>query len=234
MPEFVTRPRTATAWRYEEGLPEELPRTAHSWNGADGRVYLNTVGNGPVPVNRGDWIILESDGEHAYPCTNEEFEARYVVADEAPSPTKWTQAMDGSGATVDLFEVMRRAPRDRGEPPDAGFWADIARKVWGVKAPFDWGTITWQHGPIQEVGRNGILFEELLEFVLIPRLEGFNRDRIPNPDPGVDAPDTIPNPFRNRETSLAITHLEEALNWLKRRTEKRRRQGVEGTFQPHS
>ena len=74
---------------------------------------------------------------------------------------------------------------------------------------------------------------------MIPRLQGFNRDRIPNPDfdttigdcPG--NPPEIPNPFRNRETSLAITHLEEGLNWLKRRAELRRRQNVEGTFQPH-
>lgn len=147
--------------------------------------------------------------------------------------TKWTQAMDGSPAEVLLAPAAAAYDRD----------------AWPDNLPSDaYGRIVWQHGPIQEVGRNGILLEELLENVLIPRLQGFNRDKIPCPECQgggyqVD-PDggrvtcscgngVIVNPFRNRETSLAITHLEEGLNWLKRRTELRRRQNVEGTFQPH-
>lgn len=103
------------------------------------------------------------------------------------------------------------------------------------QAPFEitgWGFVKWQTGPIQEVGRNGILLEELIEFVIIPRLVGFNRPTIPDPGPKTPGA-AIPNPFRNRETSLAITHFEEGLNWLKRRTELRQRQGVEGTFKAH-
>lgn len=148
--------------------------------------------------------------------------------------TKWTQAMDGSPAKTELAYTILNSPRTDG-------WEDSIP----LDPNADWGFIEWQHGPIQEVGRNGILFEELLEFVVIPRLQGFNRDRIPCPEPHSSAPvdqagcacngtGEIPNPFRNRETSLAITHLEEALNWLKRRTELRRRQNVEGTFQPHT
>lgn len=151
--------------------------------------------------------------------------------------TKWTQAMDGSAAEVDLFQVVADNPKIDGE---------AGRNYWEMlSGAADWGRITWQAGPLQEVGRNGILLEELLEFVVIPRLQGFNRDRIPCPEHQNRAFDvgeqcetcfdtgTINNPFRNRETSLAITHLEEGLNWLKRRTELRRRQNVEGTFQPH-
>lgn len=152
--------------------------------------------------------------------------------------TKWTQAMDGSPAEVDLFEVVANNPKVDGE---------AGRAYWELmQGAADWGRIKWQAGPIQEVGRNGILLEELLEFVVLPRLQGFNRDTIPCPEPYHNMePSTaagceclgrkvIPNPFRNRETSLAITHLEEGLNWLKRRTELRRRQGVEGTFAPHT
>ena len=150
---------------------------------------------------------------------------------------KWTQAMDGSAAEVELSTTAIDGGLHAGE-----FHVDGSRDYGSFP---DWGRIVWQHGPIQEVGRNGILLEELLEYVLIPRLQGFNRDRIPCPEHQNRAFDvgelcetcfdtgTVNNPFRNRETSLAITHLEEALNWLKRRTELRRRQGVEGTFQPH-
>lgn len=164
------------------------------------------------------------------------------------SGMKWTQAMDGSPSEVTLGCLLTVERLDRGYamPGDDGNLVD-----WP-----DWGTIRWQHGPIQEVGRNGILLEELLEFVVIPRLEGFNRPRIAyavGADPNdVARLTSVPlegegpwvlepgfhvawkdNPFRNRETSLAITHLEEALHWLKRRTELRQRQGVEGTFRAH-
>lgn len=143
--------------------------------------------------------------------------------------TQWTQAMDGSPAEVELSTAAIDGGLHAGE-----FHADSSRDYGSFP---DWGRIVWQHGPIQEVGRNGILLEELLDYVVIPRLQGFNRDRIPDPAghvlDGETEVMTIPNPFRNRESSLAITHLEEALNWLKRRAELRRRQDVEGTFQPH-
>ena len=152
--------------------------------------------------------------------------------------TKWMQSMDGSPAEIDLSAAAIRGGLHAGSFPvdSSGDYGSFP----------EWGNIVWQHGPIQEVGRNGILLEELLEYVVIPRLQGFNRDRIPNPafvawmaDPKSDVlngegpESTIPNPFRNRESSLAVTHLEEALNWLKRRAELRRKQGVEGTFIPH-
>lgn len=145
------------------------------------------------------------------------------------SEAGWKQAMDGSPAEVDLFDAVANNPKIDGEAGRA-YWELLSGRA-------EWGHVAWQHGPIQEVGRNGILLEELLEHVVIPRLQGFNRDRIPDPNGRPQGPDgdvpTIPNPFRNRETSLAITHLEEALHWLKHRTALRRKQGVEGTFQPH-
>lgn len=100
----------------------------------------------------------------------------------------------------------------------------------------EWGEIRWQHGPIQVHGRNGVLLEEILEDYIIPRLQGFNRDRIEAPagTPLTEAPDGyIANPFRCHENSLAITHLKSALLWLNRRTELRQQQGVEGTYGSH-
>ena len=74
--------------------------------------------------------------------------------------------------------------------------------------------ITFQDGPIKEVGVNGCQTEDVID-VLIARLKGFN----------------VP-PHNNRETSLAITALEEAQNWLWRRTRERELRNVEGTSQP--
>jgi hypothetical protein len=38
--------------------------------------------------------------------------------------------------------------------------------------------------------------------------------------------------FASRENALAITHVEEALHWLRHRTEEREARGVEGTHEP--
>lgn len=75
--------------------------------------------------------------------------------------------------------------------------------------------ITFQHGPIQEVGVNGAHIEDVID-LLIERLRGFNE-----------------GPFRCRENSLAITALEEAQLWLLKRTMNRVEQGVEGYNLPH-
>jgi hypothetical protein len=76
--------------------------------------------------------------------------------------------------------------------------------------------ITFQEGPINEVGVNGAHIEDVID-LLIDRLRGFNEG------------DT-----RCRENSLAITHLEEANLWLLKRTMNRVEQGVEGYKVPHS
>ncbi len=75
--------------------------------------------------------------------------------------------------------------------------------------------IKFQEGPIQEAGVNGGHIDLLID-LLIDRLRGFNE-----------------GPFRCRENSLAITHLEEANLWLLKRTLNRVEQGVEGYDKPH-
>lgn len=74
--------------------------------------------------------------------------------------------------------------------------------------------ITFQDGPIKEVGVNGCQTEDVID-VLIARLKGLN----------------VP-PYNTRETSLAITALEDAQNWLWRRTREREERNVEGTSKP--
>lgn len=71
--------------------------------------------------------------------------------------------------------------------------------------------IHFQEGPIKEMGVNGCCNEDLLNMV-IKRLECFQKTE-----------------FSCRENALAITKLEEALMWLRKRTQERELRGVEGT-----
>jgi hypothetical protein len=71
--------------------------------------------------------------------------------------------------------------------------------------------IHFQEGPIKECGVNGVCNEDLIAMV-ITRLEHFQNSE-----------------FKCRENALAITKLEEALLWLRKRTMGREARGVEGT-----
>ena len=74
-------------------------------------------------------------------------------------------------------------------------------------------TVLFQNGPIKEVGVNGITQEALLA-ILIDRLRSFQA-----------------GPFSCRENAIALTHFEEGLMWLQRRTVARIKRGVEGTHE---
>lgn len=73
--------------------------------------------------------------------------------------------------------------------------------------------LSFQNGPIKEVGVNGVTHEALLAIV-IDRLRSFQS-----------------GPFSGRENAIALTHLEEGLMWLQRRTRARIVRGVEGTHE---
>lgn len=73
--------------------------------------------------------------------------------------------------------------------------------------------IHFQEGPIKECGVNGVCNEDLLVMV-IRRLEGFQNSE-----------------FKCRENACAITKIEEALMWLRKRTTGRENRGVEGTHE---
>ena len=71
--------------------------------------------------------------------------------------------------------------------------------------------ITFQEGPIKEFGVNGVCNEDVIAMV-IARLCGFQQSE-----------------FACRENDIAITKLEEALLWLRKRTIGRESRGIEGT-----
>jgi len=72
-------------------------------------------------------------------------------------------------------------------------------------------SVSFQNGPIKESGVNGCHQEDLLAIV-IDRLQGFQSGE-----------------FACRENALALTKCEEALMWLRKRTNDRIARGVEGT-----
>lgn len=71
--------------------------------------------------------------------------------------------------------------------------------------------IHFQEGPIKECGVNGVNNEDLINMVVC-RLQSFQDSE-----------------FKCKENACAITKLEEALLWLRKRTMGREQRGVEGT-----
>lgn len=81
----------------------------------------------------------------------------------------------------------------------------------GQQIPYLVGNVHFQEGPIKENGVNGVCNEDLIAMV-IARLEHFQRSE-----------------FSSGDNATAITKLEEALLWLRKRTIGRENRGVEGT-----
>jgi Zn ribbon nucleic-acid-binding protein len=90
---------------------------------------------------------------------------------------------------------------------------------WGEK-PLDVNSspnyidVKFQEGPIKDVGVNGCQAQDVITFI-VRYLRECNAV------------------LSCRETSIAITKLEEARLWLDERTRRRVEQSVEGTMQPH-
>ena len=101
---------------------------------------------------------------------------------------------------------------DESEPggPCYEYRIDSADKPSGPEPEF--GYVKFQDGPIKEVGVNGCHQEDLIA-ICIHRFQSFQAGG-----------------FKCRENALALTKLEEALHWLKHRTEDRVERGVEGTY----
>ena len=95
---------------------------------------------------------------------------------------------------------------------EKAFNANHSYQIIGVdSAKPCYATINFQAGPIKENGVNGCHNEDLIAIV-IDRLQCLNQ-----------------GDFACRENSIAITKLEEALMWLRKRTNDRVKRGVEGT-----
>lgn len=74
--------------------------------------------------------------------------------------------------------------------------------------------LNFQNGPIKSPEDFNGLTNEALLAVLIDRMRGFQGSQ-----------------FACRENAIALTHMEDALMWLQKRTRDRLARGVEGTLQ---
>lgn len=92
-------------------------------------------------------------------------------------------------------------------------WSQKTGEASPVQSFTRMANISFQNGPVQEKGVNGISGEVLLA-ILIDRLRSFQA-----------------GPYSCRENAIALTHLEESLMWLQKRTRDRLARGVEGTSQ---
>lgn len=109
--------------------------------------------------------------------------------------------IDGSHKYTDVFSDGYRGPGE------AFHHYEVRRK--GEKVVLM--RFNFQDGPIKETGINGIMDENLIAMV-IDRLQGFQS-----------------GPYSSLYNALALTKLEEALMWLRKRTKDRETRGVEGT-----
>ena len=73
------------------------------------------------------------------------------------------------------------------------------------------GEINFQNGPIKEASVNGVMNEDLLA-IIIDRMQGFQS-----------------GDYQCRQNAMALVKLEEALMWMRDRTNEREQRGVEGT-----
>ena len=99
------------------------------------------------------------------------------------------------------------------DEPGKGNACHVYKMAWKRDDGDGANLITFQDGPIKEAGVNGVTQEALLAIV-IDRLRGFQAGE-----------------FKCRENAIALTHCEDALRWLQKRTRERLARGVEGTNQ---
>lgn len=96
------------------------------------------------------------------------------------------------------------------DAPGAG-GAHHVYEIGPQKTPALFFNVFFQNGPINEKGVNGVTHEALLA-IIADRLRSFQR-----------------GDFACKENACALTHIEEAMMWLQKRTLDRMRRGVEGT-----
>lgn len=156
---------------------------------------------GTMTATPGDIIIKGVNGEF-YPCKPDIFEKTYEIVNGKPTSVELVETKHDL-LTNKYTKVL--------EEKDFQYNAPHTFKVVRKDDTESLVDIHFQEGPIKECGVNGCANEDLL-IMVARRLEGFQNSE-----------------FRCRENELALTHIEEALLWLRKRTMGREARGVEGT-----
>jgi hypothetical protein len=147
----------------------------------------------------GDYIIKGVKGEF-YPCKPDIFEVTYSpVVHYKPETVKLV-----SGLITQKYTYVEHEK-------DFNFNAPHHFKVRRVEDDAMLARVDFQEGAVKEFSINGVMGEDLIAMVIC-RLQHFQD-----------------SPFNCKENAMAITKLEEALMWLRKRTQDREARGVEGT-----
>lgn len=174
-----------------------------------GEMYIKTL-EGDHHASVGDYIIRGVNGE-LYPCKPDIFEKTYDIVDSGNRvrefketkhnllTTKYTKVLEESEYTYNAPHTFQ-VIRAQEENSEEHKGENLVLSE-----------IHFQEGPIKECGVNGVMNEDLLVMV-IRRLQGFQESK-----------------FKCRENAMAITKIEAALLWLRKRTMARENRGVEGT-----
>jgi hypothetical protein len=187
------------------------------------KLYTGTDVLHAKPMSRGDYNILRG---WTIPKDENPLEQGYVIERREVGHVTWipkdvfektySEVANDRIRMVDLkHDLLTTKYTGVVHEKDFKFNAPHLFRVYSLRDPEGStivGEVHFQEGPINEVGVNGVCNEDLIAMVIC-RLEHFNQ-----------------TDFRCRENSNAITKLEEALLWLRKRTMGREQRGVEGTF----
>lgn len=174
-----------------------------------GEMYIKTL-EGDHHASVGDYIIRGVNGE-LYPCKPDIFEKTYDVVDGDSSVREFVETKHNL-LTTKYTKVLEESEYQYNAPHT--FRVIKAQEETSEEHKGEnlvLSEIHFQEGPIKECGVNGVCNEDLLVMV-IRRLQGFQESK-----------------FRCRENAMAITKIEAALLWLRKRTMARENRGVEGT-----
>lgn len=186
-----------------------VARIAPCMQTGDNELFIKTL-EGAHMARVGDYIIKGVKGEF-YPCKPDIFAQTYDIVDGDSRvrefvetrhdllTTKYTKVLEESEYQYNAPHTFK-VIRAQEENSEAHKGENLVLSC-----------IHFQEGPIKKCGVNGVSNEDLLVMV-VRRLEGFQNSE-----------------FKCRENACAITKIEEALLWLRKRTMGRENRGVEGT-----
>lgn len=99
------------------------------------------------------------------------------------------------------------------EPGPGGASHHYMVKVESMGAELGVADIQFQKGPREVLGSNPGIIDNVLLAIVRDRLEAFNAGE-----------------YRCRENACAITHIQEAMMWMRERANERAKRGVLGTY----
>lgn len=175
----------------------------------DKKLVISTL-KGDMLASVGDYIIKGMKGEF-YPCKPDIFEKTYDIVDGDSSVREFVETKHNL-LTTKYTKVLEESEYQYNAPHT--FRVIKAQEETSEEHKGEnlvLSEIHFQEGPIKECGVNGVCNEDLLVMV-IRRLQGFQESK-----------------YKCRENAMAITKIEAALLWLRKRTTARENRGVEGT-----